>query len=256
MDLALAVLLATPANATILTPGSAFILQATKQAGKQMNYLQKTNTRLRIVLPILLLALSWDASLAAANETIEQCAALASQDEQIQCLEAAVLKLSGETAAPEVVVEEPMPQAEVVASPEPVPEPAPMPVETIVVESDSQPTPPVSEAIVATDMPKEAPAAGVDELGAEQVAVLKGETVETPRTTAIVTRHAEVGYQKVRVWLDNGQIWQQTDGDRVRAIRKLRNDPTFAVELWKTRSGGYRMYIPSKNLTLRVKRLQ
>jgi|GEM_PF-761720 len=243
------------------------------------NSLRKT-LELRLMPPILLVCMAWDVSLASANDTIEQCAAATSMDARIQCLEAALLTLSGESDrrmqdataerksspgslaagetlpppnAPAAVAPrtEETPMAAATESAEP-----PMPAEPPVVTMDSSPGPQVSNANEVSDASSTAPVSRDDELGAEQVALLRGEKQEVPRVTAMVIEHSEVGYQKVRVRLDNGQVWQQTDGDRVRVIRKLRDDPTFAVELWQTKSGGYRMHIPSKNITLRVRRLQ
>jgi hypothetical protein len=235
---------------------------------------------LRLMPLILLTCMAWDVSLASANDTIEQCAAAASKDARIQCLEEALLTLSGESdrrmqdataerkSSPGSLVAgeaSPPPNAAAAVAPgmEETPMPAateseepPTPTEPPVVKMDSSPVLQVSNATEVSDASSTAPVSHDDELGAEQVALLRGEKQEVPRVTAMVIEHSEVGYQKVRVRLDNGQVWQQTDGDRVRVIRKLRNDPTFAVELWQTSSGGYRMRIPSKNIILRVRRLQ
>jgi hypothetical protein len=175
--------------------------------------------------------------------------------------------MSGEPVAAHVVADEPEPL---------VPEPTPAPAAEVS-QSAAEPIPVEAStaAIAAASVEPEVVAAGesvaplattsateetieepVRELGVEQVAMRKGNTPELPRIKAVVVSHSEVGYQKLRVWLDNGQIWQQTDGDRIRVIRKVRNDPTFEVEFWETKSGGYRMHIPSKNTTLRMRRLE
>lgn len=230
--------------------------------------------------PILLVCMAWDVSLASANDTIEKCAEAASKDARIQCLEAALLTLSGESdhrlqdataerksspgsrASGETMPPPNVPAAAATRTEE-IPmdadtesEEPPMPTDPPVVKMSSSPVAEMSNTIETSDVSSTAPVSREDELGAEQVALLRGEKQEHPRVIAMVIEHSEVGYQKVRVRLDNGQVWQQTDGDRIRVIRKLRNDPTFAVELWQTSSGGYRMRIPSKNVILRVKRLQ
>ncbi|MGH9897187.1 MAG: hypothetical protein ACREA0_35370, partial [bacterium] len=103
----------------------------------------------------------------------------------------------------------------------------------------------------------EAGASAIDELGLEQV------TAQTRRkgdaeaaVSATVVAFDFVGYRRLRVQLDNGQIWRQTDGDRPDVTTGLRGARTFDVELWRTRLGGYRMRIEPLNQTIRVNRLK
>lgn len=65
-----------------------------------------------------------------------------------------------------------------------------------------------------------------------------------------------VGYRRLMVQLENGQIWRQIDGDRTSVERGLRDAGSFEVEMWATGLGGYRMRILPLEKTIRVERLQ
>jgi hypothetical protein len=112
---------------------------------------------------------------------------------------------------------------------------------------------------VGTEAASAAPTPGNEEtlaeLGAEQVSVRKGEREELVRYPATVIEFDYVRRDKLRVVLDNGQIWRQTDGDRPNHYRSLRRYDGFDVELWQTRLGGYRMLIVPTNKIVRVQRL-
>lgn len=224
-----------------------------------------------------------------AADGIEKCAAAPSDAERIACLEALIRNAGGTADAARVAPDEPPDAPAVVTeSPPAVATEAAGPPE-VAHGADATPTPmPAAEAagveepLPAQEVPEpaasavaapatSAPGSNVEqesgrtvgsldraaaELGAEQVAVRESRDDETLVVQAMVISHREVGYQKLRVELDNGQIWQQTNGDRQRVLRKLRNSPQFDVELWGTKTGGYRMHIPSQNLTIRVERLQ
>jgi len=200
-----------------------------------------------------------------------RCAATESESERIACLERVIRDMSGDTTQPAATEAKPLPSNDGTGTPDTQEpgtatsrstdnaadsgEPSPAAVIMTAPEPQAADANDVTPVNTATDTTQDGESELARELGAEQVAVRKGEKQEAPRVTVMVVSHAEVGYQKLRVQLDNGQVWQQTDGDRVRAITKLRNTPTFAVELWETRSGGYRMHIPELNMTLRVRRL-
>lgn len=65
-----------------------------------------------------------------------------------------------------------------------------------------------------------------------------------------------VAIERLRVRLENGQVWRQTDADRPKLSLKLRKLESFDVEMWKTGLGGYRMNILPIGRTVRVKRLR
>ena len=152
---------------------------------------------------------------------IECCATEATKDARIVCLENMLKEMAG--------VEQDPPAAVVVPT-----------VQTAAIPEHSTTT--VDRA--------------AEKLGAEQLEKSELLNDEPVRVLARVVSHHEVGYQKLRVELDNGQVWQQTDGDRIRVISKLRNRPEFSAEFWSTKTGGYRMHIPAENLTLRMRRLK
>jgi hypothetical protein len=164
-----------------------------------------------------LLILAGGVSLAEVDEIIADCASRASQDARISCLEAALHQLAG---------------GEVAAEP---PTASPAPPETHSANEDEA-------------------AAG---LGQEQVEARNRSKSEAPVTLrATVVDFDFVGYQRLRVQLDNGQVWRQIDGDRTSVERGLRNETSFDVEMWETSLGGYRMRILPLERTIRVERLE
>ena len=79
---------------------------------------------------------------------------------------------------------------------------------------------------------------------------------EHERIDAVIIDHELVLSGRLRLTLDNGQVWQQTTDDDRNTARYLRGEENVAVEMWKGRSGGYRMYLVPFDRTLRVKRLK
>lgn len=173
---------------------------------------------------------------------IDRCAALSSEEARIACLEDLVKEMAG-TAAP--AAEDRGIGAPAAATPPPEHVPADV----------AAPPPKDAADPVGASEPTTSGETTAAELGAEQVAVRQPDEEEL-KVQATVVSHREVGYRKLQVELDNGQVWQQTDGDRLRVIRRLRDADQFAVELWGTKSGGYRLRIPSKEITLRVRRIR
>jgi hypothetical protein len=94
------------------------------------------------------------------------------------------------------------------------------------------------------------------ELGAEQVARQNGVDEEEIRISAAIVEHTLVGTGRLRLTLDNGQIWQQTGDDDDRIARRIRGETDIAVEMWQSRSGGYRMHLLELDRTLRVRRIR
>ncbi len=96
------------------------------------------------------------------------------------------------------------------------------------------------------------------ELGQEQVEPRETKTVEDEKAiSATVVEFRFVGYRRLLVRLDSGQVWRQIDGDRTSVQRGLRNQQSaFPVELWSASLGGYRMRIIPLNRTIRVERVR
>lgn len=198
-----------------------------------------------------LLVLAGSVCLASVDETISDCALLESKDARIACLEHALRRLDdgGDVASTAEAVVSETPQEPAPVDPAPVEEP-----------------PPPVEAVKAADAPPaSAPEPGPADKADPPVAQLGSEQVEAHHRSkaevATVLRATVVdfdffGYRRLRVQLDNGQIWRQIDGDRTSVERELRNETSFDVELWGTGLGGYRMRIAELDRTLRVERLK
>jgi hypothetical protein len=93
-----------------------------------------------------------------------------------------------------------------------------------------------------------------EEFGARTLAARSGEAAPVPRLTASVTSAREVPYKRLEVVLDNGQVWRQTSSDDPWDSR--RHDEPDRVEIFASRTGGYRLHIPDTNLTLVVERIE
>jgi hypothetical protein len=202
--------------------------------------------------PALLVALlaPWAAAAVGVEEGIARCAAASSPEERIACLEDTLRQLAGAS-----------PAAAVPAGPAATPAPE----EPERRATASTPPPAAEERPGATpgEQPpaRPAPASPMGtpeaELGAEQVeARSRTQDEEAPRVHATVVDFRFVGYSRLMVQLDNGQVWRQIDGDRESVERGLRDNDTFEVEMWPTKLGGYRMRILSLERTIRVERLQ
>lgn len=190
-----------------------------------------------------------------ADDAIAACARIAATGNRILCLEDALRKLSPADAAIT------MPAADagvlVAGDAEIVPagsnSSAPDTVKDVgaadVVGATTAATSVASEAGPELSKPQ-------IELGAEQVARQNDEEEDQVRIIASIVEHTVVGTGRLRMTLDNGQVWQQTGDDDDRVARRLRGQTDIAVEMWQSRSGGYRMHLLEVDRTLRVRRIR
>lgn len=179
---------------------------------------------------LLLLASSAGHADGSAEELISRCATNPEKDQRIACLEDELRRL----AADEV----------------PVLSSAPVPAPSAAANEGAPPLPPKREEVEERQL-------RAASLGAEQVE-RRGPSrspADSP-VRATVVAVDEVGYRRLVVELDNGQVWRQTNGDRTNVIRALKDDDNFDVELRRTGMGGYRMYITPLDRTIRVERLR
>lgn len=208
-----------------------------------------------------LLVLSGGACLANVDDTILECASLESKDARIACLELALRRLDSvevASAAEPGGQVEPAERVETESPRESVPAGPPAPV--------AETLPPAEAARTAQATPAaSSPEIGVSDEADPELAGLGSEQVEARNRSksedaavvhATVVDFDFVGYRRLLVQLDNGQIWRQIDGDRTSVERELRNETSFDVELWGTGLGGYRMRIAELDRTLRVERLK
>ncbi len=203
---------------------------------------------MRLLQAVGLLVLTGSVCLASVDETIADCASLESKDARIACLEHALRQLDdgGDVASTAEPVEGGTPQEHVPVDPAPVEKPLP-PVEAV---QAAEPPAPETGAADKADPP-------LAQLGSEQVkARNRSQAEDATAVRATVVDFDFVGYRRLLVQLDNGQIWRQIDGDRTSVERELRNETSFDVELWGTGLGGYRMRIAELDRTLRVERLK
>ena len=189
------------------------------------------------------------------EQLIEECATLPS-NQRIACLENAIRRLSGDT--PEVSAEQ---SADAGAPPSreeppvaPIPDAAPDVIEAAPQAAAANATAAVETVDETAPEPAQQQADVV--LGEEQVARRNNEEEESVRISARIVEHRLVGTGRLRLTLDNGQVWQQTGDDDDRIARRIRDSTNIAVEMWQSRSGGYRMHLVDINRTLRVRRIR
>jgi hypothetical protein len=94
------------------------------------------------------------------------------------------------------------------------------------------------------------------DLGAEQVPGKSKETIREQRIQAKVSALRFNGYHKLTVMLDNGQTWQQLDGDTSNLRGRIDDADDVVVDIKRSRFGGYRMLLTPPDKILRVRRLE
>ena len=189
--------------------------------------------RFSVLLSLGLVLTGGQTSTHAQQDIIANCASETSAEARIRCLENALL--AKETVNTELS----------------------RPAEPSISEPNIAPAPVVSpakpEPIVAVTAKPE-PVVKAAELGSEQIAPIR-KAEETNERTVFSVASFEIAHpNKMRFFLENGQVWQQIQGDDQRL--SLSKKSLGTVEIWKSRFGGYKLRIPDKRRTLRVRRLR
>ena len=222
------------------------------------------------VLVALLAAGIAQSGIADVNDTIARCAMHEAEDDRIACLEGALRALSGggaeaAPATPAISGSSGSPGPTAVAEPPAAAPPVNDDVPAVAVQEPAVSGAKAGDVYEVPDKPVTASApepvqpsrSGMDDFGSEQVERRsEAKSSEDAPVSATVVAFDVVGYQRLRVELDNGQVWRQTNGDRADVARDLRDQQTFGVELRRTGLGGYRMHIEPIDRTIRVERLK
>jgi hypothetical protein len=98
----------------------------------------------------------------------------------------------------------------------------------------------------------EAPAERSDEPAATVVRELKDASREPPNLQATIAASSRTAYGKIIVTLDNGQVWQETDGSYYRRSVRVGRE----VIISKRRLGGYQMKIGDQPGVVLVRRIR
>ncbi len=196
---------------------------------------------------------------------IEQCEDMDSPELRIRCLEDAIRQLSsgaspapGSTANVRASVGGTAEFAESAPQPQIQQPPAGPPgIEDTAVKGEAE----AAGSLPAQRMSEpagQAETSVLDEMGSEQLPTAeKAESEDADvRVSAQVVAFDFVGRDKLRMRLQNGQVWRQIDADRGNFSTMLRHKEVFQVELWQTGLGGYRMRILPTNKTVRVQRVK
>ncbi len=208
---------------------------------------------------------SQDASQSATNDRLLACNAITDPTEKLECFAAVVRELEQDTEVPGAVPPSAEPtqmMPEPAASPAPVAAAAAAPIVSSAPESKPQPDADAGEksstAIVATNSSSEA---DVSTVSGEKYFGLKRDLlgVITAADLEALNNLDFISATIVEVWstidnrfeirLDNGQIWRETDGTRVR-IPKVRS----AVRISRGSLGSYRMKVDNNNRQAGVRR--
>lgn len=197
------------------------------------------------------------AALADNEAAIARCASIRLAAERILCLEDALRGGSdGPAITPDVLVASPPAPASVARDAVSV-LPAKVAVAPVVLQevdvprvTEVRPEPVRQQSVVSqTAVPQE--------LGAEQISeISKSARGRAASITAEVLSFDVLATGRMRFKLDNRQIWLQTGDDDKNVRRRLKGDGPFPVEMWRSRTGGYRMYFTKIKRTVRVKRVR
>jgi len=199
-------------------------------------------------------------ALANNEDVIARCATIAAVGNRVLCLENALRQASSIAETIPLGAETPSP---VPAEPETPAAAASVETESVATASVAATAPRVTERVkpeIVTKVQQEANIGvtddGSQELGVEQVTPKEKMGGKADRVLAKISSFDIVGAGSLRFQLDNGQIWRQIGDDDQNIRRRIRNAENIPVEMWKTRTGGYRMRILTIGRTVRVKRLK
>jgi len=70
-----------------------------------------------------------------------------------------------------------------------------------------------------------------------------------------IRKTTEYGYKKTRFFFDNGQVWEQTDGSKIR-IPKVRNSVANTAIISKASLGSFLLRVNGKGSAVRVRRVR
>jgi hypothetical protein len=206
-------------------------------------YAKKPATKTVVVLSAAILAIGGPIATEAQDKTDERiraCGEIENATERMECFNALVESVNENPAEPDVPTVKDAPAAAATAT-----KPA----------ADS-----AAAATSATAISTTSPATEADDIGLEEPMAAEAEQQEKeeqkksePESVhSTITQSQKSGLNHFVVMLDNGQVWEETDGSRRIGLPKV-GQP---VEISKGRFGGYRMKIGDDNRVAWVRRLQ
>jgi hypothetical protein len=206
-----------------------------------VNHRGRSMTRICGVLSSAIGFALFSATVTADDDAIERCRLQQDPAARIACLEAA---LGGGDAGSRTTAESPP------ATPE-----------------ESPPTPPAENARATAEesppaqrppaVPKAAPAppAAATSIGAEQIKTRAEAEAELAYVSNLeVERYDHFPHMRLEVYLKNGQVWRQINGDTQEVRADLRKNQTVDIE--ESSLGGYKMRLNEMRRTIRVRRVR
>ena len=172
------------------------------------------------------------------DDAIERCRLQQDAAARIACLEAA---LAGDDAG--AAVDTPVPD-------EPAPAPPPEIESAAAVESPPEPAKSPPEVPKATPQPADATT-----IGAEQIKTRAEAEAELAYVSNLeVERYEHFPHMRLEVYLKNGQVWRQINGDTQEVRATLRKNQTVDIE--ESSLGGYKMRLNEMRRIIRVRRVR
>ena len=179
-------------------------------------------------------------------QSADECAAQTSAADEIACLRRALKEKTdalARTTPPSPLANRPTEVAPAIAQPA-----RPQPAQAGVAAPRAVPN------VAPNPAPSATPAPAAD-LGREQLASSKRDGSVTARNgvQAVVLSAREDREGLLRLTLENGQVWKQSDRPSTQIM--LRDEQKYPVEIAQSGFGGYRMYFPGLRRTIVVKRI-
>lgn len=200
------------------------------------------------VATLMIAALSLPASAQEdARVATERCRALPSEAERLDCMERLVFDLSSSSTQPSLEASEAAPAASAA-------------IEAPEARGDGERRLfrlPFSGGRDEAASSAAVEAAAVDEaesFGAERLETRSSESRDPDVMTARVVSYEEAPYQRLRVTLDNGQVWEQREA--VPPWREEQFGAPDEVEIFRSRFGGYRLRLVGKNVSMSAERVR
>jgi len=91
--------------------------------------------------------------------------------------------------------------------------------------------------------------------GNEEVSIATTKATRINEVILIISRTKTIGYNKTRFFMENGQVWEQTDSRTVR-IPKVRNNIANKAEIQKASLGSFLLRVNGSGRAIRVRRVR
>ncbi len=221
-------------------------------------YAKRSASKTVVVLSAAIVAIGGPMVTAAQDKTDERiraCGEVEDAAERMECFNALVESVNESPAEPDVSAVNAAPAAAATAT-----KPATDTAAAATSAAPAEQSPAPAAATSATATATTSPATEADDFGLEDSMAAEAEQQEKEEQKksepesihSTITRSQKSGLNHFVVRLDNGQIWEETDGSRRMGLPKV----GLPVEINRGRFGGYRMKIGNDNQIAWVRRIK